>query len=507
MPIFQILLSGIIILSGFNYVETGSDLLFTDVHHTQHEPLLIGRYPWLNTQPPVGILVRNGFGKFGTFGDKTYEFNHLFDSLSLILKFNFTQTGEVYYQSRMQPTRYYNQSRHTVPLYRTLGGFLPNFTTEQVLNTLEHGMYDNLNAHIIPFGPVYMAISDLQGGNLLNSQTLSYMGNRSSRWSTGDSEWLEFNYITSTHPISRQESPQVLYNYDAIISVNPKNVTIQYEYRFYRQDTARLDSPKDVFYTLLTPRLAYVHSFSLTANYLIFFEYPMFWNIPAMSIHTSILPTFNWDPTHKTQIYVIKVGRQGPGVLAMQLVTEPFFAFHHVNSFETDTGGLTVDILTYPNGSIFDRFYLAELRKGGPYTANYPAGLAVRFSWDFDNQRVQTKILSDRQMELPAINPMDRGRPYQYFYAVGNDYSVYRLDLISGDSAKWYTTGHYPSEPVFIPPGYLASVTLDMGLNISYLLILDTRTMVETLADNDSRLWLNTWIPLTCHGTWIPADK
>ncbi len=525
-------------------VEPGPDLLFTDIHHTQHEPLLIGRYPWLDTQPPVGILIRNGFGKFSTSGYPLHEFNHLFDSLSLILKFNFTKTGEVYYQSRMQLTRYYNESQRTVPLFRTLGGFSPNFTTEQALNTLEHGMHDNLNAHIIPIGSVYMAISDLQGGNLLNPQTLEYIGNRSSRGAVMSGGWLEYrshsilsppqvggnlcerqylgtgsqaqclwyNYITSTHPISRQESPHVLYNYDAVIRVHPENATIQYEYRFYRQDTARLDSPKVVFYTIPTPRLAYVHSFSLTANYLIFFEYPMFWDIPAMSIHTSILQTFKWDPTRKTQIYVIRVGSEGPGVLAMQLETEPFFAFHHVNSFESANGGLVVDILTYPNGSIFDRFYLSDLRRGGPLDAKYPAGLAVRFSWDFDNPRVRTRILSDQQMELPAINPMDRGRPYRHFYAVGNDYSVYRVDVISGDSAntvKWSQPGQYPSEPVFIPPGYLASVTLDANRNISYLLILDTSTMEETLAKDTvpQRLWLDTWIPLTCHGSWIPAGN
>lgn len=505
MNIFRCLTFIIHILLTTQQVQGTSDLLFTNIPYTQHTPVKIGTYNQTETGIQPGVLIRNGFGKFSTGPiGKPHEFNHLFDSLSLILKFNFTQAGAVYYQSRMQPSAYYNKSLHTVPLYRTLGGFSPNFTTEQTIQTLEHTMHDNLNANIIPVGQGYMAISDLQGGNLLDLETLHYVGNVSKETQTlAVDGWLEYNYITSTHPMSLPEDHNRIYNYDAIIRVHTTDpLAIQYEYRFYTLDRRDgLDQNKTVFYTLPTPKLAYVHSFSLTGGYIIFFEYPMFWDILAMSDHTSILPTIHWDPSMETKIHVIDIRK---GSLAMQLVTEPVFAFHHINAFYLNQT-FTVDILTYPNGSIFSDFYLSGLRRGGPHAAKYPAGRAVRFSWDFGSVRVSRRILSDHLMELPAIDPLDRGRPYRYFYAVGNDYAVYRVDVTAGADLGWSRVGHYPSEPVFIPPRHLASVTLDSTRNQSYLLILDTERMEPLATTSDDLLWLDTWIPLTCHGNWIPT--
>lgn len=489
-----------------NSTRGSSDPLFTNIPHTQPIPIKIGTYDQAGTGIQPGVLIRNGFGKFSTGPiGKPHEFNHLFDSLSLVLKFNFTPGGDVYYQSRMQPSAYYNQSLYTVPLYRTLGGFTPNFTAEEAIQTLEHTMHDNLNANIIPVGHAYMAISDLQGGNLLDPHTLNYVGNVSHLTPTTQvtDGWLEYNYITSTHPLSHPDTHHIAYNYDAIIRVHTMDpLAIQYEYRFYYWDSRdELDRNKTVFYTLPTSRLAYVHSFSLTSEYLIFFEYPMFWDIPAMSDHTHILPTIHWDPSVDTLIHVIDIRT---GTLAMQLSTEPFFAFHHINSFYLNQT-FTVDILTYPNGSIFNEFYLAALRRGGPHAAKYPAGRAVRFSWSFDSTRVLRRILSGAMMELPTINPRDRGSQYRYFYAVGNDYSIYRHDLESGLTAGWSLPGHYPSESVFIPPNALASVTLDSFRNISYLLLLDA-DMMKPLATT-TNLRLDTWVPLTCHGTWVPLNS
>jgi beta-carotene 15,15'-monooxygenase len=541
MNAFRILTCIISISLTSQQVHGTSDLLFTNIPYTQHTPVKIGTYDQAETGIQPGVLIRNGFGKFSTGPiGKPHEFNHLFDSLSLILKFNFTSAGDVYYQSRMQPSAYYNQSLNAVPLYRTLGGFTPNFTTEEAIQTLEHTMHDNLNANIIPVGHAYMAISDLQGGNLLDPETLHYVGNVSQDSPIQTpSGWLEYNYITSTHPLSHPDTPHIVYNYDAVIRVHTMDpLAIQYEYRFYTWDSRdELDQNKTVFYTLPTPRLAYVHSFSLTGGYLIFFEYPMFWDIPAMSDHTHILPTIHWDPSVDTLIQMIDIRT---GTLAMQLSTEPFFAFHHINSFYLNQT-FTVDILTYPNGSIFSDFYLSELRRGGPHTATYPAGRAVRFSWRFDSTRasgrilstrasgrilstrasgrilstrasgrmparVSLRILTDRQMELPTIDPLDRGRPYRYFYAVGNDYAIYRVDVQTGELRGWSAMGHYPSEPVYIPPGYLASVTLDSGRNRSYLLLLDANRMEPALTTTSNNiLWLDTWIPLTCHGNWVSS--
>lgn len=557
--LFTIFIYSVLIIERSN--SNKNILLFTNIPHTQPEPIRIGTYDSINTGIRPGVLIRNGFGEFSSVSvAKPYEFNHLFDSLSLILKFNFTLAGEVYFQSRMQPSAYYNESLRTVPLYRTLGGFSPNFTAEQTIQTLEHTMHDNLNANIIPVSQGYLAISDLQGGNLLDKVTLSFMGNQSHQspimTSTHDG-WLEYNYITSTHPLSHPKYPDIIYNFDAIIRVHPIDpLAIKYEYRFYTWDRRDwLDLNKTVFYTLPANKLSYVHSFSLTNEYIIFFEYPMFWDIPAMFIHTSILPTIYWDPTVNTRIHVIDIRT---GTLAMQLDTEPVFAFHHINAFyipmnssqsiqsppsvgdnlfkrqrrrhptiqslleraqpfpsqcldtglkpqglQYENGEFTVDILTYPNGSIFGDFYLAGLRRGGPHTSKYPAGRVMRFSWNFDSTRVSWRILSDRMMELPAIDPLDRGQPYRYFYAVGNDYAIYRVDLITGAIRGWSTAGHYPSEPVFIPPRYLASVTLDTGRNKSYLLLLDSDTMDPLSTTSNNFLWLDTWIPLTCHGNWI----
>ena len=69
-----------------SYLSPNPYLLFTSIQSEIKTP---NRLQIEGTIPKDldGVLYRNGFGKFE---GKNFKFNHLFDSLALIMKFNFT---------------------------------------------------------------------------------------------------------------------------------------------------------------------------------------------------------------------------------------------------------------------------------------------------------------------------------------------------------------------------------------------------------------------------------
>jgi carotenoid cleavage dioxygenase-like enzyme len=257
---------------------------------------------------------------------------------------------------------------------------------------------------------------------------------------------------------------------------------------------------KEYFLEIPTKRISYVHSFSLTPNYLIFIEYPFYWNITEIILSTNILPSMKWEPNSFANIMVINLKTNE---VEKTFETEPFFSFHHVNAYEDDDGNINLDLIAYNDSSCIDKFYMDNLLNN----ATFPGGYLSRFHLDmYNNKYYRYNILgTNLNFEMPSINNEYRGEYYNYVYGMTTN-SLVKVNINKRELLSWEAPNQYPSEPIFVPRksvslamtednGYILSIVLDAISYNSYLLILDARTMKEI-----AKAIIPIHIPLTCHG-------
>ena len=230
------------------------NILFQDLQQEYEEPIKIANHNLSIT----GIYYSNGFGKFTT---TNHSFNHLFDSIAYILKINITK-HDILMQTKMINSKYYNTSLINLPLYRTLGGFTPSMTKQETDKSILNLMHDNLNANLLNINNTLIAISDLIGSNIIDNNNLNYLG-----------EYYKtplLDIITSAHPITINNK---IYNFEIYLLDNLTNY-----YRFYY---INITNPhiKNYFINIPVSKISYIHSFSMTNNYIILIEYPFYWNI------------------------------------------------------------------------------------------------------------------------------------------------------------------------------------------------------------------------------------
>ena len=138
------------------------------------------------------------------------------------------------------------------------------------------------------------------------------------------------------------------------------------------------------------------------------------------------------------------------------LVSDPFFAFHHVNAFERD-GLLFMDIVCYPDAGIIQSFYLDRIFEE---RQALQVGEFRRYSINLRDSTVSYEVLGNEGLELPRYDEsaLSLSGQYRYVYGVGvseqHPQSFYnqlvKLDIESQKSLTWYHDGCYPGEAVFI---------------------------------------------------------
>lgn len=538
-------------ISGIN---NNSNLIFKSIEKEYYDEKLIieGYIPTTIN----GTLFRNGFGKFEGEG---FKFNHLFDSLALILKFNI-DNGDVYFQSRLMNSKYYNQSKYEMPLYRTLGGLSPNMTHKQEIETKLHFMHDNLNANIVLIGDNLVAISDLAGDIMIDMDTLDVTGN----YNFINQEKL--NIITSAHPQEWSVNKNIIFNYESDI--------MEMKYKFYFINTSEPlkgeTYSKKYFYEFKTDKFSYVHSFSLTRKYLIFIEYPIYWNIDDIINSVDILKSLKWVENITTKVHIIDLSNTESEIITLE--TKPFFSLHHINAFDfldenKEVDNIFLELITYENSSILDYFYMNNLLNlntntnknkipGGNYS-KLIINLNKNKQKDKQNIELITEIFIKELIEMPSVNPIFKGLPYKYFYSITDTGKIIKVNIITGEILYWSNNYDIPTEPIFIPynssyknnnrfdfdfefnfdniskskgdltfckdricnnnnyncipdyiwnindmnfdfeedNGIIVSVVLDVNKEKSYLLFLDAKTMKEL-----AKAYISTHIPFTCHG-------
>lgn len=470
-----------------------------------------------------GSLVRNGPGTFRTADG---EVDHWFDGFAMLRKFTFAD-GAVHYQNRFLRTDAYADAR--------AGTFDAGFATggaglvDRLRSFLFEAPYDNANVIAEPVGGEYVALTEtprwvrFDPGTL---ETLGHTGTPGGEAPGTDGANVPRGNIACAH---LHHDP---WTGDVVTFETEFGRTSQYHVHELRGPDERRHVA-----SLPTDEPSYMHSFAVTRNYVVLTEVPFVMD-PMDFLRPgeqSFVDAFRWDPDRGTRFVV--VDRERGGVVADPVV-EPFFAFHHVNAYETDGDRLVVNVETVPDAESIAALSLDRLRSGD---LGVFGGKLDRFTVDLraDGATVDREELYEGGTGLPTVSPAVAMREHRYVYAQGADQpvtewpaAVVKVDTETGAVREYEREGCYASEPVFVPrppegddgtadpgpvdespvwrvgrdgperedAGVVLTVLLDTEREHSWLAVLDGETLEErALAAVPHAL------PFDFHGRFLPG--
>jgi beta,beta-carotene 9',10'-dioxygenase len=434
-----------------------------------------------------GALLRTGPSKFEV-GSRTY--NHWFDGLAMLHRFVFGQ-GRVTYANRFLASNAHTEAERTGEISyaefatdpcRTLFG--------RVAAIFDPKLTDNCNVNVLGFGGKTVAFTETTLPLSISPDTLSTLGVFGYEPALG-------GQVSTAHP-HYDAGRKRHYSYMVAFGLKSR----------YRLFSVGDDGTQAQVAELPVDRPAYMHSFAMSANYLVLVEFPL--TVSALDLKFSGKPfirNYRWQPERGLNFHVVD---KDSGEVAATARADPIFAFHHVNAFE-ESGHVVIDMIAYDDATIIDALYLARLRAGTPIDAT---GLLTRFRVPLlGDAPVARRTLARVPLELPRINyERHAGKPYRHVWGtsiqVEGDFldSIVKIDVETGKIARWYEAGVYPGEPVFFPPpraqaedeGVLLSVVLDIAKDRSFLLVLDATTLEE-----QARAEAPHAIPFHFHGNYL----
>ncbi|MEX2627334.1 MAG: carotenoid oxygenase family protein [Ilumatobacteraceae bacterium] len=252
------------------------------------------------------------------------------------------------------------------------------------------------------------------------------------------------------------------------------------------------------------PGMSMVHDMSLTERYAIVYDQPC---TVDLDVALAGRFPFRWDPDYGNRVGLLP--REGEATDIIWIDVPLGYSFHPLNAYDTDGGGVVIDLCVYDR--IFDR------------DVNGPAadGLPRLERWELDpaHRRATTTVLDERPNEFPRHRGELTGRPHRFGYCVSNaddltaGWPTVKHDLVTGE--RWeldHGPGRISGEPVFVgrpgsdpvadeDDGWL--LTFVHGASSTEFVILDARDLARGPV---AQVPLPQRVPLGFHGNWVSDD-
>jgi len=437
-----------------------------------------------------GTLIRNGPGSFEV-GQQRYR--HWFDGLSMLHKFSFS-AGEVSYANKFLESKAYDEAMASGKIsYSEFATDPCRSLFARISTVFSPKVTDSAKVSVARVADRFMALAETPIQVEFDPQTLKSVG--------------VFNYeekltgqMTTVHP-----------HFDKARGEMYNSVTRYHRISHYNIYKGIDGARPERIASIPAAKPAYMHSFGMSENYVILTEFPLVVNPISLLLWLKpYIENFNWEARRGTPFWVIN---RYTGELVGRYESDPFFAFHHINSFEVGDE-LVVDLAAYPDAEIISSYYLNRLQEEN---LEVPFGQLRRYQIPLKGGKVRFETLSDVCMELPHIDyaRYNMRADYTTVYAVGihpqqrqGFYNqLVKVDIPSGRDWHWYSPGCYPGEPVFVArpdavgedDGVILSIVLDVDRKNSFLLILDAVTFEEI-----GRATIPQPILFGYHGSYFP---
>ena len=449
-----------------------------------------------------GTLYRNGPGRMQVFGER---YQHPFDGDGMVTRFSF-ENGKVHFRNRFVRTKeYLEEEKAGRMLYRSFGTNLPGGLRA---NLFQSNFKNAANTSVLFQRDKLWAL--WEGGHpyRLDPKTLDTLGTDDFNGTL----WDKRSRIAPALPFSAHPR------------VDPESAEI---FNFGVQAGRR----GTLWFYCLTPKgtlevrrriplsaVTFIHDFTLTKNYAIFFDVPVrFQFMQALIGLKSPVEAITQHRRKATQILLVPRNGQGS---VRRFAAPPGFVFHFSNAFEEHAESIIVDGLameSFPAGA------LDVLDAKAISSFVYPAPVPTRYKIHLRDNRVETHKLDDRSGELPTINPSYVTKPYRYLWHLGGErqntvpvfHRIRKQDLETQANDDIDFGMDLPSEPIIVPksiPAHEKAHTTEDEVWVLTLVYIAKKHRSELqIFDGKNlkrvcRLALPLHVPPGFHGTWVPIS-
>ncbi|CAO3668797.1 unnamed protein product [Rhizopus stolonifer] len=304
-----------------------------------------------------------------------YTFGHLFDALPLVNRFDLNgQRNTITYRNKLTNRRLIEKIRdhHGYSPLHPAGLYMSN-TNQSVLSKILKNATKPNKPDAEPCGArILTKIPGLDGrlfcqNHANHIQELDPFDLKPTRLLT----WSEINPAfkgTSSCPNGQYDSLTGEYiNYT--MEVGYQSV----KYHFFSISD---QNPKGTLITSLSAPMAYVNTFSITPNYIIFVLHPMLANANGVKYNwcESIMDSFSFKSSEPTLFYIISRERRE---LTAIYRSEPCFIMNHINAYE-EQDTLYLDMICYENDTIARQLCTEFLRQPDKMEPSRLIGSQVR---------------------------------------------------------------------------------------------------------------------------------
>ncbi|OEY87050.1 hypothetical protein BIY23_00995 [Wolbachia pipientis] len=441
-----------------------------------------------------GSLIANGPAQFEV---GTTHFKHWFDGFAMIKKFTF-DSGKVSFRNRFLLSEQYAKSNANGGLYKN--GF-ETYAIEgqghiqRVLYTVKNlfqgqsSMLDDCNVHILKIGEHFGAVTETSNIIKFDQNDLRTIG------SLKFDDDLPAFAVSTAHPHLDVDTGEMI------------NVLVEFgrENKHHIYKIAPNSLKREIIATYppkgypKEKQPFYVHSFSITPNYVILFKTPLVLSPLKLLFNY----TFNDALSYKKKIdyssFVI-INRKNGDIREIQ--TDPFICLHSANAYEhrnidTHQNEIILDLVCYDmqsQSNIYSPLFLSDLKEKGMVDFD---GTLKRYTVNLNTEKCHHRSLPAHSspVEFPRINyKAVNGKKYNFLYTTAMTgsrplkfyNSVQKINLQDEKIQLWGEDNYYFGEPIFVPrnndnsqgnDGVLLAIAYNDNTKCSSIVVIDAHSM------------------------------
>merc|ERR1711871_242546 len=293
--------------------------------------------------------------------------------------------------------------------------------------------------------------------------------------------------------------------------------------------TGPIPTDRKILGTIEDKHTSFVHSFGLTAKYIVIIQCPMYYHFLDFVTAKTVLDTISWDDKTATKFHVMDRAT-GEVVTTFDSEEGAWFVYPIANAFDSGDGEITIDFSKYHNDTLITYGMFLENIVDHPkqYVPTYSQARMTRCVITIaDGGKASCETIIENTFEMGTFN-VENHHTKPYTYAWGASFEDANTPWHNGTSdfidklikvnvetkeveASWHRPGFYVCEPLFQQnptagsredDGVLMFVGFNSSAESSRLFLLNGTDMTELgSADMGARLAANF------HGKWMPDGK
>lgn len=444
-------------------------------------------------------------------------FNHIFDGFARTNRFDFDGSkNSIVLNSKMMDTKWYNESTKAGRIFPStlMAETIPPRPSSKF--PLANILGPNDNIYVMPWkiGDDYLYLTDGETRLRFDPDSLNIVEEITYSQYKGDAEPEGMMCGAGSAHVVPDPRADGDGSFIGMMGCSPTLPWGTQAMVVFRMNAGDVHTRHKIAQIDQTP-YSYMHSFSITKNYVILIGEPYHIDVNKMAMGATMSEAFWYNISLGTTFFVVDIDTGN----VQPLKTDGFLFIHTMNAFEKDKDTIVLDV-----DGVGDKGYLQEGVKSVLFNKTFRDGSMtkrlVRYTLHLDTGIVESADacpgLGATTTIVPRFNEKMRGSEACFGYAPGFRYNsssfdsaaAVKMDLCKGTlAAFYYAFGHFHSELIFVPrpgaveedDGVLLGVVYDGVSQQSYMNVLDAKTMEQV-----AKAYTPFKLPFVLHANFYP---